>query len=57
MRRALPVSAVVLLILALFSFSPARAATGTFYFHGKLSDQADKQAALSDDTARSSATF
>jgi hypothetical protein len=61
MRRAvtyLAMSALVLsFVLSAPLSRPATAATGTYWFHGKSTDQVDKQAALTSDTAISSATF
>ena len=61
MRRALTLFALFSLVFALISAAPlsrsAVAATGTYWFHGKPTDQVDKQAALIDDTAISGATF
>ena len=61
MRRALTLFALFSLVFGLISAAPlsrsAIAATGTYWFHGKPTDQVDKQAALIDDTAISGATF
>ena len=61
MRRALTLFALCSLVFSLISAAPlsrsAIAATGTYWFHGKPTDQVDKQAALTDATAISGATF
>ena len=61
MRRVLTYFAMSALLVSFVSVAPlstpATAATGTYWFHGKPTDQVDKQAALVDDTAISGATF
>ncbi|TMC42461.1 MAG: hypothetical protein E6J23_11135, partial [Chloroflexi bacterium] len=61
MRRAVTYFAVSALVLSFALASPlsrpATAATGTYWFHGNSTDQVDKQAALTSDTAISGATF
>jgi len=61
MRRAVTCFAVSALVLSFVLASPpshsATAATGTYWFHGNSTDQVDKQAALTSDTAISGATF
>src|SRR2546423_6467926 len=61
MRRALTLFALCSLVFAMTSAAPlsrtAIAATGTYWFHGKATDQADKQVTLVDETAISGATF
>src|SRR5438477_5685012 len=61
MRRVVTYFAMSVLLLTFVSVAPlsrpATATTGTYWFHGKPTDQVDKQAALVDDTAISGATF
>jgi len=61
MRRAITYVAMSALLLSFVLVAPlsrpATAATGTFWFHGKSTDQVDKQAALTNSNAISSATF
>src|SRR4051794_26064564 len=61
MRRALTLFALCSLVFSLVSAAPlsrsVMAATGTYWFHGKDTDQADKAAVLVNDTAISGATF
>jgi hypothetical protein len=57
MRQFLTFVAVLTLFVSAPLSGPARAATGTYWFHGNPTDQFDKQAALADDTAVSGATF
>ena len=61
MRRAITYVAMSALLLSFVLVAPlsrpATAATGTYWFHGKSTDQVDKQAALVNDTAISGATF
>ena len=61
MRRAITYVAMSALLLSFVLVAPlsrpATAATGTYWFHGKATDQVDKQAALTNSNAISSATF
>ncbi|HKC90530.1 MAG TPA: hypothetical protein VKE23_04280, partial [Candidatus Limnocylindria bacterium] len=61
MRRALTLFALCSLVVSLISAAPlsrsAIAATGTYWFHGNSTDQADKQRTLADETYISGATF
>src|SRR5207237_3167000 len=56
MRRLLVLLAVLALIV-IPPFSRPAGAASTYYFHGNLTDQVDKQGALTDSTAISGATF
>ncbi|MDQ6857841.1 MAG: hypothetical protein M3Z65_02475, partial [Chloroflexota bacterium] len=52
------IATVALVLLSLLNPHPAVAVTtGTYWFHGHATDQADKQAALADSTAVAGATF
>jgi len=61
MRRALTLFALSSLVFSLIAVAPlshsAIAATGTYWFHGRSTDQADKQQTLADETYISFATF
>jgi hypothetical protein len=61
MRRAITCFAMSALVLSVILVAPlsrsATAATGTYWFHGNATDQVDKQAALTNSTAISGATF
>src|SRR5690349_908107 len=61
LRRAVTYFAMSALLFTFVSVAPlsstVTAATGMYWFHGKPTDQVDKQAALVDDTAISSASF
>ena len=57
MRRLIAFAAALTLFVSAPLSGPARAATGTYWFHGNPTDQADKQLALANDTAVSGATF
>src|SRR5437899_1624690 len=58
--RALASAVVTIsLVLAFFAATPhiALASSGVLYFHGRATDDVDKQAAFADSTAISNATF
>jgi len=58
MRSLCTLAVALALVIAPFAFpSPVTAATGIYYFHGQPTDQADKAAALVDDTAVAGPTF
>ena len=60
MSRRLALALAIALALAPALIAPATATVtdvSTYYLHGQVSDQAAKQAALADDTAKGTATF
>ena len=59
MRAFVAGFATLALLVTAVAFAPPAVAitTGVYYFHGHATDQADKQAALADDTAIAGATF
>ncbi len=60
MRRHLALAAALAISLASVLVAPAAAVVtdpSTYFFHGQVTDQASKQLALTDDTAKGTATF